>query len=98
MYFLLHQTRRRLAQIKDPAFGVYGERRFLLAETNMFSAVVAMPTEQGNFGFQADYFGYKNYNESQLGLLMQKPRKQTGSRNKIQLLFFEFPVIKVLPL
>lgn len=57
-----------LAQIKNFSLGVYGERRFLLATTNMYSAVVAMPTKQGNFGLQADYFGYKNYNESQLGI------------------------------
>ncbi|MEO6819807.1 MAG: hypothetical protein ABI266_05865 [Ginsengibacter sp.] len=57
-----------LAQIKSPAFGVYGERRFLLASTNMYSAVFVVPTKEGNFGFQADYFGYKNYNESQLGI------------------------------
>jgi hypothetical protein len=57
-----------LAQIKSPAFGVYGERRFLLSTNNMYSTVVALPTKQGNFGFQADYFGYKNYNESQIGL------------------------------
>lgn len=57
-----------LAQMKSPAIGVYGERRFLLAETNMYSAVAVLPTKQGNFGFQADYFGFKNYNESQLGI------------------------------
>ena len=57
-----------LAQIKNPSLGVYGERRFLLAETNMYSGMVAFPTEQGNFAFQADYFGFKNYNESQLGI------------------------------
>lgn len=57
-----------LAQIKSTTAGVYGERRFLLAATNMYSAVVAMPTKQGSFGLQADYFGYKNYNESQLGI------------------------------
>ncbi len=57
-----------LAQIKNAAIGVYGERRFLLAETNMYSAVGVLPTKQGNFGFQADYFGFKNYNESQLGI------------------------------
>ena len=57
-----------LAQIKNFSLGVYGERRFLLATTNMYSAVMAVPTEQGNFGLQADYFGYKNYNESQLGI------------------------------
>ena len=57
-----------LAQIKSPAIAAYGERRFLLAETNMYSAVAVLPTKQGNFGFQADYFGFKNYNESQLGI------------------------------
>lgn len=57
-----------LAQIKNGAAGVYGERRFLLNETNFYSAVVALPTKQGNFGLQADYFGFKNYNETQLGI------------------------------
>lgn len=57
-----------LAQIKTNAIGVYGERRFLLAETNMYSAVGVFSTKQGNFGVQADYFGFKNYNESQLGV------------------------------
>lgn len=66
--FSFSSNQAALAQIKSPAIGVYGERRFLLSATNMYSAVVAMPTEHGNFGFQADYFGYKNYNESQLGI------------------------------
>jgi hypothetical protein len=57
-----------LAQIKDPAAGVFGEKRFLLAETNFYSAIVAVPSKHGNFAFQADYFGFKNYNESQLGI------------------------------
>lgn len=57
-----------LAQIKSPAMGVYGERRFLLDATNMYSAVFVVPTKQGNFGIQADYFGFKNYNESQIGI------------------------------
>jgi hypothetical protein len=57
-----------LAQIKSATAGVYGERRFLLSETNMYTAVIALPTKQGNFAFQADYFGFTNYNESQLGV------------------------------
>jgi hypothetical protein len=57
-----------LAQIKNPAIGVYSENRFLLNATNMYSAVVALPTSQGNFGMQIDYFGFKDYNESQIGL------------------------------
>jgi hypothetical protein len=57
-----------LAQIKTAAAGVYGERRFMVDATNMYSAIVALPTSKGNFAVQADYFGYKNYNESQIGL------------------------------
>lgn len=57
-----------LAQIKNPAVGVYGERRFLLSSINLYSAVAVLSTKLGNFGLQADYFGFKNYNESQVGL------------------------------
>ena len=57
-----------LAQIKNISVGIYGEQRFLLAAMNMYSAAFSLPTRQGNFGFQSDYFGYKYYNESQLGI------------------------------
>lgn len=57
-----------LARIKEPCFGVYGEQRFSLAAMNMFSTIIALPTKDGNFALQADYFGYKNYNESQFGV------------------------------
>ncbi len=66
--FSFTSNQAALAQMKSPAIGVYGERRFLLAETNMYSAVAVLPTKQGNFGLQADYFGFKNYNESQIGI------------------------------
>ncbi len=66
--FSFSSNQAALAQIKNPAIGVYGERRFLLDATNMYSAVVALPTRQGNFGIQIDYFGFKNFNESQIGL------------------------------
>ena len=57
-----------LALIKNSGLGVYGERRFLMGVTDMYSSIFVLPTEKGNFAFQADYFGYKIYNESQLGL------------------------------
>lgn len=66
--FSFTSNQAALAQIKNAAIGVYGENRFLLNGTNMYSAVVALPTSQGNFGMQIDYFGFKNYNESQIGL------------------------------
>ncbi|MEO7834535.1 MAG: hypothetical protein ABIR50_04385 [Ginsengibacter sp.] len=66
--FSISSNQAALAQIKNPSVGFYGEKRFLLAETNLYSAIVAVPTKEGNFAFEADYFGYKNYNESQLGI------------------------------
>ena len=66
--FSFSSNQAALAQAKVATFGVYGEKRFLLNEINFYSAVIAVPTKHGNFGFQADYFGYKNYNESQLGI------------------------------
>ncbi len=66
--FSFTSNQAALAQIKNAAIGVYGERRFLLAETSMYSAVGVLATKNGNFGLQADYFGFKNYNESQLGV------------------------------
>lgn len=65
--FSFTSNQAALAQIKNPVIGVYGEQRFLLNTTNMYSAVVALPTKEGNFGIQVDYFGFKKYNESQIG-------------------------------
>lgn len=67
--FSVSSNAAALAQLKNGAVGAYGERRFLLNATNMYSAIVALPTTKGNFAFQGDYLGYKNYNESQLSLL-----------------------------
>ena len=66
--FSFASNQAALAQIKNTAIGVYGENRFLLNATNMYSAVAVMPSKQGNFGIQIDYFGFKDYNESQIGL------------------------------
>lgn len=57
-----------LAQYKDATAGVYGERRFMLSETSVYTAAVAIPTRSGNFGVSAKYMGFKNFNETQFGL------------------------------
>ncbi|MBA2250780.1 MAG: hypothetical protein H0W12_11390 [Chitinophagaceae bacterium] len=66
-----------LMQAKSLCVGLYGERRFLLAALNMYTAVIVVPTQKGNFGLQLDYFGSKNYNESQVGVAYAK---HLGSR------------------
>jgi len=57
-----------LAQQKNASVGVYGENRFLLQETNVYTAALALPTSQGNFGLDVKYAGFANYNENQVGL------------------------------
>ena len=57
-----------LAQIKNTAAGVYGERRFLLAATSLYSAALTVPSKMGNFGVNLKYAGFKNFNEGQIGL------------------------------
>jgi hypothetical protein len=66
--FSFTSNQAALAQLKSASGGVYGEKRFLLSAANMYTAVFALPTKEGNFGLQADYFGFTNYNEYQLGI------------------------------
>ena len=54
-----------LAQIKNASAGVYGEKRFMMAATSMYSAAVAIPSHRGNFGMNLVYAGFKNFNEYQ---------------------------------
>lgn len=57
-----------LAQVKTAGVGVYGEQRFLLTATSMYAAAIAIPSKMGNFGVNLKYAGFKNFNESQVGL------------------------------
>lgn len=82
--FSVTSNQAALAQIKNPAFAVYGESRFLLDATNLYSAMFALPTNQGNFGIQVDYFGFKNFNESQIGLAYAR---SVGSRLDVGIKF-----------
>jgi hypothetical protein len=57
-----------LAQMKNASVGIYGERRFMLQETSVYTAAVGIPSRLGNFGVSVKYSGYKNFNENQIGL------------------------------
>lgn len=57
-----------LAALRGPAAGVYGEERFMLGTVGYYCAAAGLPTPMGNFGVAIDYFGYKNYNESNIGM------------------------------
>lgn len=57
-----------LAQANEAAVGIYGERRFMLAEISAYSLSAAMPSKLGNFGVQVNYSGFKNFTENKFGL------------------------------
>jgi hypothetical protein len=57
-----------LAQVKGLSAGLYGERRFMLQELSNYSAIVAVPTKSGNFALKANYAGFTDFNETQIGL------------------------------
>ena len=66
--FSFTSNQASLAQMKNASAGAYGERRFLLDELGLYQLAVAVPTKSGNFGIKAGYFGFTDYNESQMGL------------------------------
>jgi hypothetical protein len=57
-----------LARVKNAGAGVYGERRFMLSETSVYTLAVSLPTRMGNFGVQLNYGGFKNFSENKIGL------------------------------
>jgi len=66
--FSFTSNQASLAQMKHASAGVYGERRFLLDELALYQLAIAVPTRSGNFGVKAGYYGFSDYNESQIGL------------------------------
>jgi len=66
--FSSQSNQASLAQLKQASAGVYGEKRFLLNELGLYDAALAIPTRSGTFGLNANYYGFSDYNESQLGL------------------------------
>ena len=66
--FSFTNNQASLAQIKNASAGVYGERRFMLDELSLYQLAIAVPTNSGNFGVKVGYFGFSDYNESQIGL------------------------------
>ena len=65
--FSFSNNQASLAQMKNASVGVYGERRFMLDELSLYQLAIAVPTNSGNFGVQVGYFGFSDYNESQMG-------------------------------
>ena len=58
-----------LGFINQYAIGIYTDRKFVNANINNFNLAVALPFKNiGTFGLCANYYGYKSYNETKIGL------------------------------
>ena len=66
--FAFTNNQAALAQVKKAGLGVFGERRFMLAENSVYGLAAAIPSRMGNFGVQVNYAGFTNFNENKLGL------------------------------
>lgn len=57
-----------LANTKHAGIGIFGETRFFLKETSVYTLGAAVPTRLGNLGIQINYTGFKNFKENKIGL------------------------------
>ncbi len=61
-----------LARVKQSGFGIYGERRFMLAPIGMYQLCAVLPSSLGKFGIAVNYAGFKNFSENSFGLAYGK--------------------------
>ncbi len=66
--FSFTRNQAALVPVQHAGIGVYGERRFLLAETSSYSFAAVFHTTKGNVGMQLNYAGFKDFNENKIGL------------------------------
>ena len=71
--FSFGNNQAALASVKTPSVGIFGERRFLLAENSLYSLAATIPTSLGNFGLLINYAGFKNFNENYKNKTFYKP-------------------------
>jgi hypothetical protein len=59
-----------MAFMKNYSAGIYTDRKFVNAAINNFNGAVVIPVSPkiGTFGLSANYYGYKYYNETKIGL------------------------------
>jgi len=59
-----------LAFLNNYSVGIFADRKFLNASINNFDGAVALPisAKVGTFAISANYYGYKYYNETKIGV------------------------------
>lgn len=71
--FSISSNQAALASLKKISTGVYGERRFMLADLSSYKLAAVLPVGENVFGFKTDYSGSAVYNQSELSLAYARP-------------------------
>ena len=66
--FSFTSNQASLAQMKSASAGLFAERRYFLEELSSYTGAFGLPTQSGNFGLKMNYYGFSDYNETQIGL------------------------------
>jgi len=57
-----------LMRVKAPGIGIFGERRFMSPDDNVYALAAVFPSRHGNFGLQVNYSGFSAFHEQAAGL------------------------------
>ncbi len=64
----VYSNQAGLAYLTSMQAGVFGSRRFMIADINSVGAAFAYPTKSGTFGIDVNYFGFEGFNQQSIGL------------------------------
>ena len=64
----VYSNQAGLAYLTSMQAGVFGSRRFMIADIDAVGAAFAYPTASGTFGLDVNYFGFEGFNEQSVGL------------------------------
>ena len=70
--FSFAHNQAALSSIKNKTAGLYAEHKFFLKEMGLYTTAIAFPIRNGGIGLQLNYFGYSEFNESQVGIAYGK--------------------------
>ncbi len=64
----IYSNQAGLAYLTSIQAGVFGSRRFMVADINSLGAAFAYPTSSGTFGVDVNYYGFEGFNQQSIGL------------------------------
>lgn len=81
-----------LAELTDIEVALFAESRFLLADLNLFSSSLAIPSKSGVFAMTAGYYGFEGFNQQMVSLSYgRKMLKKLSFGGKLDYINYRIP-------